>query len=80
MCLLVTSMLMTNSLLLWWTLDSVPLPFVIRAKVVNEALQWRSELRAQVQSYVSHIEITSELNLQCNHFIRVERHFPMENS
>jgi len=33
------------------------------------------EIRAQVQSYVSQTELTSELNLQCNYFTLVERHF-----
>jgi len=28
-----TVMLMTNSMLLWWTLDSVPLQLVIKRKV-----------------------------------------------
>jgi len=61
---------MTNSLLLWLILDSVglPLQLAIKLKVVKEALQWRSELRAPVQSYVIQTEITSELNLQCNYF------------
>jgi len=34
---LATSMPMTDSMLLWWTLDSVPLPVVIKPKVVKEA-------------------------------------------
>jgi len=33
------TMFMTNSMLLWWTLDSVPLPLVIEAKVAKEDLQ-----------------------------------------
>jgi len=43
--------MLTNSMLLWWTLDGVPLPLVIKPKVVNvkEALQWISERRTQVQ-------------------------------
>ena len=41
---------MTN-MLLWWTLDSVPLPLVHKQKVEKEGLQWRYERRAQVQSY-----------------------------
>ena len=41
---------MTN-MLLWWILDSVPLPLVIKPKSLKEALQWRSEPRAQVESY-----------------------------
>jgi len=41
-----------TTMLLWWTLDSVLLPLVIKPKVVKEALQLRYERRAQVQSYV----------------------------
>jgi len=48
-------------LLLWWTLDSVPPPLVIKPKVVKEAVQWRSERRVQTQSYVNQNEMTSEL-------------------
>ena len=48
-------------LLLWWTLDSVPPPLVIKPKVVKEAVQWRSERRVQMQSYVNQNEMTSEL-------------------
>jgi len=40
MCPPATVMLMTNSMLLWWTLDSVLLPLVIKPNVVKEALQW----------------------------------------
>jgi len=61
---LATSMFVTNSMLLWWTLGKVPLPLVIKLKVVEEALQWRSERRTQVQSYVNQSELTSELNLK----------------
>jgi len=49
-------------------------------KVVKEALQCRSERRAQVQSYVNQTEMTSELNLLRNYFTRVERHFHSKNS
>ena len=65
---------------------SVPLPLVIKPKVVikveivKEALQWGSKLRVQVQIYVNQAEITSELHLQCNYFTRVERHFRSKNS
>jgi len=45
-------------LLLWW---SVPPPLVIKPKVVKEAVQWRSERRVQMQSYVNQNEMTSEL-------------------
>jgi len=48
---LTASMFMTNKLL-WWTLDSVPLPLPIKPKILKEAKQWRSERRAQVESYV----------------------------
>jgi len=44
-------MFMTN-VLLWWTLDSVPLLLVIKPKVLKEGPQWRFEWRAQVESYV----------------------------
>jgi len=44
-------MFMTNKLL-WWAFDSVPLPLVIKPKMLKEALQWKSERRAQVESYV----------------------------
>jgi len=53
---------------------------VIRPKIVKEALQWRYERRAQVQSYVNQTELTSELNIQCNYFILVERHFRSKNN
>jgi len=59
--------MMTNSMLLSWTLDSVPLPLVTKPKFVAEALQWSSERRAQVQSYFNQTELTSELNLNCNY-------------
>jgi len=51
MCSQATSMFMTNSLLLWWTLESVVLQIIIKPKVVQEALQ--SQRRAQVQSYIN---------------------------
>jgi len=38
--------------MLWWTLDSVSLRIVIKPKILKEALQWRFERRAQVESYV----------------------------
>jgi len=80
MCPPATAMFLSNSILLWWTLDSVPLPLVIKPKVLQEALQWRSERREQVQCYVNRTELTSELNLQCNYFALVERHFPLKNN
>jgi len=43
-------------------LNNVPLPLVTKPKFVVEALQWSSERRAQVQSYVNETELTSELN------------------
>jgi len=49
-------------MLLWQTLDSVPLPAVIKAKIVNEALQWISKRLAQLQRYANQAELTSELN------------------
>jgi len=53
------SMFMTNIMLLWWTSDSVPLPTLIKPKVVKDTLQWRSERLAQVQSFVNQTELTS---------------------
>jgi len=47
---------MTNSMLLWWTLDSVPLAVVNNPKFVKGAAQWRSMLRAQVPSCVNQNE------------------------
>jgi len=43
-----TVMFMTNSMLLWWTLDSVPLPLVIKPKVVKEALRWSDQRQCKV--------------------------------
>jgi len=54
-------MLMTNSILPWLTSDSAPLPLVIKPKVAKEALQWRYERRAQLQSYVNKNELTMRL-------------------
>jgi len=70
-------MCMTNCILLWWSLDSVLLPLVLKPKVVkgNSAM----ERRVQVQSYVNQIELTSELGLQCNYFAHVEQHFHLKN-
>ena len=51
MCPVTTSMFMAN-MLLWWTLDSVQLRLVINPKILKEALQWRFERQAQVESYV----------------------------
>jgi len=45
-----TVMFMTNNMLLWWTLDSVPLPLVIKPKLVKEALQWKGERKCKVTS------------------------------
>ena len=41
-----------NYVMLWWTLNSIPLRIVIKPKILKEALQWRFERRAQVESYV----------------------------
>jgi len=50
---------------------AIPVPFVIRSKIV----QWRSEQRVQVQSYVNRTELASELkNLQRNFFTFVKQH------
>jgi len=39
-----TVMFMTNSMMLWWILASVPLPLdLIKPKVVKEAPQWSGE-------------------------------------
>jgi len=46
-----------------------------------KALQWRSERRLQMQGYTNQNEMTvMELNLQCNYFTRVERHFRSKNN
>jgi len=68
---------MTN-MLLWWTLDSVPLPLAIKPKILKETLQWRSERRAQVESYVvTSIKPNKRIELQCNilHSYKSERRF-----
>jgi len=39
-------------MLLWLTLDSVPLRLVIKPKILKEDLQWRFERREQVETYV----------------------------
>jgi len=49
MCTLTMSMFMAN-MLLWWILDSVPLPLVIKPKILKEALQRRSERKWKVAS------------------------------
>jgi len=41
-------MFVADSMLLWWTLDSVVLPIVIKPKVVTEALQWSGERKCKV--------------------------------
>jgi len=33
------TMFMTNSMLLWWTFNSVPLPLIIKQTIATEALQ-----------------------------------------
>jgi len=43
-------MFMTNTMLLWWTLDSVLLPLVVEPKVVKEVLQWSGERKCKVTS------------------------------
>jgi len=50
MCLAATVMFMANSMLLWWTLDSVVLPIVIKPKVVTEVLQCSGERKCEVTS------------------------------
>jgi len=69
----------TNSMLLWWTLDRVPLLLVIKPRVVKDALQCRSQGRAQVQSYVNQTELTSKMNLRSNYCTLVERLFRSKN-
>jgi len=53
---------------------AIPVPLVIEPKTV----QWRSERRGQVQSYVNQTELASESNLQRNYFALVERHFSFQ--
>jgi len=48
MCLLATVIFMVNSMLLWWTLNSVVSPIVIKPKIVTEALQWSGGRRWKV--------------------------------
>jgi len=51
MCPPATVMFMTNSMVLWWILASVPLPLdLIKSKVGKEALQWSSERKYKVSS------------------------------
>ena len=67
-----------NYVMLWLTLDSVPLRIVIKPKILKEALPWSFERRAQVESYVlPQSNRTSGLNLQCNilHSCKSARHF-----
>jgi len=76
MCPLTIRPMFVTNILLWWTLDSVPLPTVIKPKVVKKDLQWRCERRAQVESYVvTSVKPKSELDLQCNILTLVERQF-----
>jgi len=76
MCPPATVMLMSKSMLLWWKLDSVPLPLVIKPKVLKEALQWSGKFKCKVTS----IKLATELNLQCNYFALVERQFHSKNN
>jgi len=50
MCPQAKVMFIINSMLLWWTLDSVPLPVVTKPKVAKEALQWSGECKCKVTS------------------------------
>ena len=44
-------MFITNSMVLWWILASVPLPLdLIKPKVVKESLQWGGERKCKVMS------------------------------
>jgi len=61
-----TSMFMTNSLLLWWTLRNVPLPLMIKPKVAKEARQCRSERKLrQSNCNYQRIELTMQLLHSC---------------
>jgi len=70
-------MFMTNNILTRWTLDSVPLPLIMKAETCkgNSAIL----VRAQVQIYVNQTELISDLNFQCNYFTFVKRHFRSKN-
>jgi len=57
------TMFMTNNMLLWWTLDSVPLPLVIKEKVAKEALQWSFERKCNVMS-ITRTDKRIELKMQ----------------
>ena len=65
MCPLATSVFITSSIMLWWTLDSVKLPHVIEPKVVKEALQM--EVReGSVKCKVTSIKPNWQANWTCN--------------
>jgi len=49
-----------------------------QAESINKALQWSGERKCK--NYVNQTELTSEMNLQCNYFALVERHFPSKNN
>ena len=49
MCPPDTVIFMTSSMLLWWSLDSVPLPLVIKPKVVKEAASARAKFGMSIK-------------------------------
>jgi len=51
---------------------------VIKPKVLNEALQWRSHRRVEVQSYVNQTEHANRI-YNAIYFTFVERHFRSKN-
>ena len=66
-CVSQLRLFMVNSMLLWWTLDSVLLPLAIKPKVVHEALQWNGERKCKVTSIKQNwlIEFTMQLRRSC---------------
>jgi len=77
MCPLPTSMFMANSMLLWWTSSRVPLPLVIKPKVVKEAPRLRKSAGASGKLRQSNrTDKLIELTIQ---FTLVERNFRSKN-
>ena len=71
MCPPATSMFMTNIMLLWWKLDSVPLPLVSRKRLCSGDPS--RERKCKVTSIKPKWQI--ELNLQCSYITLLERLF-----
>jgi len=66
---LAACMFMTNSMLLWWTLDSVPLSLVIKPKVGNEARNGHpSGERSAKLRQSNRTDLRTELTMQLFYF------------